>query len=98
VVAARRGIPGTHLQRTQAPIAWLSGCVTVPTTSAQTPHPAQARSMETPTETVREMMSFADRWVNCIARIRSARWTTEVLEMRIVKETPTAMCATRGLL
>src|SRR6266849_1014089 len=97
VPTARRGTLGLHRHRYQPPMDWLSACATVPTTSAQYPQPAQARRIDTATERARATTSLPEVMEKRIARLRSARCKTEVLLIKIVKETPRAMSDTAGL-
>ena len=73
----------------------VSGCATAPATSAQYPHPAQARNIDAATETPRARMSVADTAENRMFRLRRARCRTEALVRKIVTDKPTATCATR---
>src|SRR4029077_17390589 len=98
VFAARRGKPGVHLHRIHTPIDVLSGAATTPATSAQYFHPAQAKKMETATETARLIMSFTDNAEKYMPRLSRAWCSTEVLPIRMESEVPTATCATRGSL
>ena len=68
----RRGRLGTHRHRVQAPMDAASACATVPATSAQYPHPAQARSIDAVTETARAKTSLAETTGKRMARL-SAR-------------------------
>jgi hypothetical protein len=48
-------------------------CAMTPATSAQYPHPAHAKQIETATETIREAMSLAETAEKHIARLSKAR-------------------------
>src|ERR1035441_3898385 len=96
VPAARLGRPGTQRHKHQAPMDVLSDNAIAPTTSAQYPHPARPRRMDTTTETTRATTSLAETAEKHIARFSRARCCTEILVMKMVAETPTAIRATCG--
>src|ERR1019366_887776 len=96
VPALRRARPGIQRHNVQAPMDVLSGRATAPATSAQYPQPAQARRIDTATETAPARMSLTDTAEKRMARLSRATWRTEVLVMKIVTEIPRATCATRG--
>ena len=62
-----------------------SGSATAPATSAQYPHAAQPRRIDTATETARARMSLVETTENRMARLRRARCWTETLVKKIVK-------------
>src|ERR1019366_8983710 len=90
VPALRRARPGIQRHNVQAPMDVLSGRTTTPATSAQYPHPAQARRIDTATETAPARMSLTDTAEKHMARLMRAKCRTEVLVMKIVADTPTA--------
>src|SRR6266853_3294047 len=96
VPAARLGRLGIHRHNHQAPTQVESACATFPATSAQYPHPAQARRIDTTTETKRETISFAEVKEKNIARLRSAKCWTESVWMKMVMDMATLTCATRA--
>ena len=73
-----------------------SGSATAPATSAQYPHAAQPRTIDTITDVVRATMSLADTRENCMARLSRARCMTEALERKIVADIATATGPTLG--
>src|SRR6266851_2385538 len=88
VPAPRWGRPGTHRHMDHAPMDVASDWATAPATSAQYPHPAQPRRIESATETARAKMSLADTTVKSMARLRRARCKTDVLVIAIVTDMP----------
>src|SRR5439155_9633580 len=96
VPAERRGRPGVHRHRVHAPTHAASGSAMAPATSAQYPHAAQPKTIDTVTEVARATRSLTDTRENRMARLRSARCMTETLERRIVADMATATLATLG--
>jgi hypothetical protein len=72
-----------------------SGSVTAPATSAQYPHPARPRTIDTVTDATRASMSLVETNENLRARLRRARCSTEILVRKIVADIATATGATR---
>src|SRR5712691_2823270 len=91
-----RGAPGIHRHAFHAPSVVASGSATAPATSAQYPHAAQPRTIDTTTETVRATMSFLETAENLIARLRSARCWTDRLVRKIVADIATVTGVIRG--
>src|SRR6185437_7498046 len=94
VPSALRGRQGTHRHKYQAPMAVLKGKATTPATNAQYPHPANPRTIAISAEMHRAQISLTDTDGKRMARLSSARWTTERLVTTMVTETPTAIAAT----
>src|SRR5438445_7482928 len=92
----RRGRPGTHRHRVQIPMDVARGSATAPATSAQYPHPIQARETDTATETAWARMLLAETSENRMARMRRARCWTERQVKKIVTATALATATTRG--
>ena len=77
-------------------MAVASGSATAPATSAQYPHAAHPRTIDTATETVRATMSFLETTENRMARLSSARCWTDRLVRKIVADIATVTRAMRG--